>query len=328
VDFFDIVILAIISFSLLAGVGFIFLTRSLQRQFEESQYWPSVEGVVTASTTREATKMKYRSALRGYAPLVKYDYAVDGVSYQGERLSWAEPFFLYEPDAAKFSADYPPGITVTVYYDPNKPERSVVDPFSGKPDDLGGYGIGCLVGAALVAFLYVPTMSWGFLAAELPLFTGPAPTSWPLRPATELLLSVDAFPPGWKLAPPVSPDLDELLGDRLATAVFQPAEGEGGVVQFISREESQGEAAATYRDWLKTRLEAISEVSTPTYDEPRADAHAARCGISAGNYLCLVLLRYGNYVIDLRFAGGGQREIEPTLQALDRLVMERFELGR
>lgn len=64
-----------------------------------------------------------------YYPVVMYQYQVDGVSYQGDRVSFGMAMGSGSPRMAqKWIEKYQAGDQVDVYYNPAKPEESVLEP--------------------------------------------------------------------------------------------------------------------------------------------------------------------------------------------------------
>lgn len=80
--------------------------------------WPSVSGVVTSA---ERAKTGWRTQ-----PRVAYSYSVNGVSYDGKRVSFAAMVPSRETDPTL--SRYPVGQAVTVRYAPNDPAQSVLEP--------------------------------------------------------------------------------------------------------------------------------------------------------------------------------------------------------
>ena len=88
-------------------------TRSLQ--------WPTVIGEVTQS----AIVVRNRRTMR--LPDVRYVYIVAGSRYEGRDISALGPGLDWENSAQKTLDRYPVGATVAVFYDPDRPNRSVLE---------------------------------------------------------------------------------------------------------------------------------------------------------------------------------------------------------
>ncbi len=93
-----------------------------------SRSWPAVEGQIT-----RAEVIEHRIAGRGisgrtYEPVVEYTYDVDGTPFTGSRLAFALTTRETLPAVAEAQiAPYQPGEAVTVYANPNAPQRSVLE---------------------------------------------------------------------------------------------------------------------------------------------------------------------------------------------------------
>jgi uncharacterized protein DUF3592/Sel1 repeat-containing protein len=88
------------------------------RAAKKSMTWLSVSGVVTSA---ERGKAVWRTQ-----PRVTYSYSVNGVSYDGKRVSFAAMVPSRETDPTL--SRYPVGQAVTVRYAPNDPAQSVLEP--------------------------------------------------------------------------------------------------------------------------------------------------------------------------------------------------------
>ncbi len=90
------------------------------REGAESAHWPSTQGTVLRSDLL--------SNEDGYWPVVTYQYEVDVVLYQGTGIRvFGAPSGSYE-EAQRIMNQYPVGARVSVYYDPARPRRAVLEP--------------------------------------------------------------------------------------------------------------------------------------------------------------------------------------------------------
>lgn len=87
-----------------------------------SATWPSAGGTILESGTRQ---MKHRGSVRIY-PSVKYSYTVGGAAYEGETIQLSSEY-AGEAQAQEIAQRFRPG-PVQVYYDPNNPSESVLQP--------------------------------------------------------------------------------------------------------------------------------------------------------------------------------------------------------
>ncbi len=106
--------------------------------------WPTTEGVVTTS------QVVVRDG--NYAPAVVFTYAVGGKAYHGTEVAIGAHFTSSDGgDAAVCANRYPVGSKVTVFFDPEAPDHSVLEPGVSKRTYLPlVFGIG--FGAAGVWF--------------------------------------------------------------------------------------------------------------------------------------------------------------------------------
>lgn len=112
------------------------------RTAKASESWPTVSGVVKESTVVEKTRSKSSSrssrskrlsnrkeTTTTFQPEVCYKYMVDGETHFSSRLQ-AGVTVSYGSSATAYEVanKYPKGSTVEVYYDPNSPSESVLEP--------------------------------------------------------------------------------------------------------------------------------------------------------------------------------------------------------
>jgi Protein of unknown function (DUF3592) len=90
-----------------------------------SMEWPSVEGrTIDHAVTLGASKYRVDDAL-----VFAYAYSVDGVRYQGMRFDYAGGNSASRSRA--LLKKYGVGRRVSVYYDPKRPDRAVLEPGIG-----------------------------------------------------------------------------------------------------------------------------------------------------------------------------------------------------
>jgi len=119
----------IAGFLLLGGVAlvvFIFLGRSYYYS-RASQSWPfTLESEVLSSHVIRSTSQAQRGA-PDYVPKIRYKYQVADQWYAGDQLSF---WFANRSskNADKIVARYPEGESVRVFYNPGRPDMSVLEP--------------------------------------------------------------------------------------------------------------------------------------------------------------------------------------------------------
>lgn len=140
----------------LAGLGVVLFAiyfRNLAR-VRASGGWPAVQGKVTGSWIHEdATTEEDGTISRRYAPKVSYRYAVMGVEYQGDRITFGPVTAGSRSNAEKVLARYPKGGATLVYYNPEKPTDAVLERSLSK-----GLLVSGAVFIAVAVYLY---LRWG-----------------------------------------------------------------------------------------------------------------------------------------------------------------------
>ena len=81
-----------------------------------------------------------------YKPKVVYEYQVMSQKYTGERITFGA-MSTTRMGATKVVQQYPAGMQVTVFYDPETPNQAVLDPGTGS-----GLWIGIIFGVGLFIF--------------------------------------------------------------------------------------------------------------------------------------------------------------------------------
>ena len=148
VDF--LLLLAVPAFLLgLAGV-FLVLTIRQGRQAFAATRWPTVPGrVLKAGTVEEWLP---RTGATVYRPAIAYEYEVAGRRYTGDRLRFGDVDSVHRLDAEALVSRYPVGATVTVAYQPDRPEVATLETRVDWPS-IGLRALAMLVCLALALFL-------------------------------------------------------------------------------------------------------------------------------------------------------------------------------
>lgn len=141
--------ISLLIFAILAGVflwqTYRLIRRSLPglRDALASRSWQSAQGKVTIVSVKMES-LKYRRRQQAYyRPWVQSSYTVNGKDYVCDRFAFND--HLISTDTKKKAEDlikkYQAGQTVQVYYDPNDPQKSVLEPGNlspSMPSLLGG----------------------------------------------------------------------------------------------------------------------------------------------------------------------------------------------
>ena len=93
----------------------------------ETEHWPQTVGRVLGRRVG-VSWFEIPTGPRGF---VLYRYHVDGTAYEAERVSYRPYFYKVIGSADRMVYRYEPGTTVTVWYDPRRPERAVLEPGTG-----------------------------------------------------------------------------------------------------------------------------------------------------------------------------------------------------
>jgi hypothetical protein len=122
-----------IIFALVGGaLFFLFALPPLQYSMA-SRSWPTVSGTVTRSDV-DVWKSDGKTH---YQPDIAYAYFVDGRKYSSSKITVGDPPLDNSVAPAKrMQAKYPVGEEVLVYYDPELPESSALEPGTKSGDYL------------------------------------------------------------------------------------------------------------------------------------------------------------------------------------------------
>lgn len=117
---------------LAAGIGLSIWGHGMLAEAKASADWPTVQGKVTSSgvSVRKSTSgsgSKKRTSTV-YEPSVIYDYTVNGKSYTSHRITAGDFSSSSSKRAHRIVNKYPAGSTATVYYNPDEPYQSVLEP--------------------------------------------------------------------------------------------------------------------------------------------------------------------------------------------------------
>jgi hypothetical protein len=106
------------------GLGISILGVKLIWEAYESQNWPSVQGkIISPPVERESTRLKI-----GFRTRIQYAYEAGGKRFLGDRIALGPLVGLYGPSDKHLARKYPKETIVTVYYNPIRPEQSVLEP--------------------------------------------------------------------------------------------------------------------------------------------------------------------------------------------------------
>ncbi len=160
--------ISLLFFLILAGVfiwqSYRLLNRSMPglRDAQASRSWPSVQGTVTIVSSRAEWVNVKRRNLSYFRPWVQSTYTVNGQALVCERFAFNDHLISIstKKDAEDRIKAYQVGQTVQVYYDPNDPQKSVLEPGNISPS------MSSLIGAVIFFVLALFQFVLAFLAIK------------------------------------------------------------------------------------------------------------------------------------------------------------------
>jgi hypothetical protein len=117
-------------FLIFSGIGFLLLKKAVnaRRMGKLAQMWSSTTATILESSIEEEPGRNAMGNINvAYRVLVKYEYLVNGKTFQGSRVSFGRPTFDYMT-ASNVREQFANGKQVPVWYDPEKPEEAVLAP--------------------------------------------------------------------------------------------------------------------------------------------------------------------------------------------------------
>ena len=116
---------------LFAGIGAsaFYQGRKIRTKAEDSELWPSVPGTIKKSTTKLESGGGYGStSTTTYKAVIQYKYKVASRYYTNDKICIGGQLQLsFKKRVEAHCQNYPVGTAVDVYYDPNKPQDSVLE---------------------------------------------------------------------------------------------------------------------------------------------------------------------------------------------------------
>lgn len=108
-------------------IMFVFVYTALMNK-QARETWATTQGVVVESRVEARNEAGADRPNVRYGARIAYEYVVNGKTYRSERVSyegtlWRPTREAAEADRARFAE----GQKVSVFYDPEKPERAVLD---------------------------------------------------------------------------------------------------------------------------------------------------------------------------------------------------------
>ncbi len=129
--------LRILILSLGAAAGALLIAVSLKpiADAREARNWPTTEATITVSTIEEVITTRKKSGdtnrterMVKYRPAVAYEYFIQGEKHEGSKMTYSHIAYPSPEQAKSQIAEYAPGDTVQIRYNPAKPQDSVIKP--------------------------------------------------------------------------------------------------------------------------------------------------------------------------------------------------------
>jgi hypothetical protein len=113
---------------LFLGIGIWLIVRSIRERnkVDESQGWPTTLGQVLHNSVAESVATS-DDDVTTYHPEITYSYKVNGQDYEGNRIMIGAVPSGTQKSARDVTVRYPPGASVTVYYNPTNPREAILE---------------------------------------------------------------------------------------------------------------------------------------------------------------------------------------------------------
>lgn len=111
--------------------------------------WPKTSGEVIGS---EFSRRSMADTMEQYIITIRYQYSVNGTTYTSDYIGWTRRFDVvsFRHQAEERVAQYPPGTPIYVFYNPEDPQQSALDPGTGAGPESIMIGLP-LLGAGIYA---------------------------------------------------------------------------------------------------------------------------------------------------------------------------------
>ncbi len=109
-------------------MGWLYFTKPMLEEARATEKWPTVQGVITASELGKSTNSEGTDM---YSANVYYDYTVNDRQYSSSGITMADGSSSMKNSEVNKLKKYAEGTSVTVYYDPEFPGSTVLEPGAG-----------------------------------------------------------------------------------------------------------------------------------------------------------------------------------------------------
>ena len=103
------------------------------RKLRASRSWARTTGTIGEASVRESFSCGDEQTADSYSyiPEIVYQFQVEGHTFRGDRISFDRKAYSKRQQAQAVAAGYPVGAPVEVFFDPAKPDQSVLVRKSG-----------------------------------------------------------------------------------------------------------------------------------------------------------------------------------------------------
>lgn len=107
-----------------------FISHRRKSRIAASAHWPAVKGTVLSNeVTVVGAGVRPGEVAPTYSISLRYRYAVNGTTYESNRVGWGTKSADRKPDIPEaFVRDHPAGRSIHVFYDPADPGMAMIDP--------------------------------------------------------------------------------------------------------------------------------------------------------------------------------------------------------
>jgi flagellar basal body-associated protein FliL len=143
-----LIVIIIITVPVLIAAALLWIGAMQITQSVLAMNWPTTEGQVTDSTIMKRLNgdSKPSPVAATHYPEVEYTYSVDNHKYVSQRITFGDAFKL---NPEKVVRRYPAGRRITVFYKPDNPSISVLEP-GLQVESIEKLLLGLLIGIAII----------------------------------------------------------------------------------------------------------------------------------------------------------------------------------
>ncbi len=149
------------AFAACIGAGFLYFCGMMVSQLLVTARLREIEPkMLAAPGTITSLSIKSEIESSSAIPKVTYEYTVNGTQYTNDRVA-AETYYLdSNAERIRFARLYAPGTSLTVHYDPERPERSMLIRGHKGSTRTGLLIFAALAGIAGVVSIVIPMSYW------------------------------------------------------------------------------------------------------------------------------------------------------------------------